>query len=49
VLGAALARQDRHEEAERVLQANVTAWTGHFGAGHPRTIAAREELARVGG
>jgi tetratricopeptide (TPR) repeat protein len=47
VLGAALARQGRHEEAGRVLRANVAAWTDHFGAGHPRTIAAQEELAQA--
>lgn len=48
VLGAALARQGRHDEAERVLRANVAAWTAHFGPGHPRTIAAQEEFARTG-
>jgi tetratricopeptide (TPR) repeat protein len=48
VLGAALARQGMHEEAGRVLRANVGAWTAHFGADHPRTIAAQDELARVG-
>jgi tetratricopeptide (TPR) repeat protein len=48
ILGAALARQGRHDEAERVLRANLTAWTAHFGPGHPRTTAAQEELARTG-
>ena len=48
VLGAALARQGRYDEAGHVLRANVAAWTAHFGASHPRTIAAQEELARTG-
>lgn len=45
VLGSAIARQGRPEEARVQLQANAEAWLEHFGAGHPRTIAAQEELA----
>jgi eukaryotic-like serine/threonine-protein kinase len=48
VLGSAIARQGRPEEARLQLQANAEAWLEHFGTGHPRTIAAQEELARAG-
>jgi tetratricopeptide (TPR) repeat protein len=48
LLGSAIARQGRPEEARVQLQANAEAWLEHFGEGHPRTIAAQEELARVG-
>jgi tetratricopeptide (TPR) repeat protein len=48
VLGSALARQGRPDEARHQLQANVEAWLEHFGEHHPRTITAQEELARIG-
>ncbi|HXO25157.1 MAG TPA: hypothetical protein VN870_11270, partial [Streptosporangiaceae bacterium] len=48
LLGSAIARQGRAEEARVQLQASAEAWLEHFGEGHPRTIAAQEELARVG-
>jgi hypothetical protein len=47
LLGSVLAVQGRVDEAERQLEANVAAWEEHFGAEHPRTVAAREELARL--
>jgi hypothetical protein len=47
LLGSAIARQGRHDEARDQLQANAEAWLDHFGEDHPRTIAAQEELARV--
>jgi hypothetical protein len=47
LLGSALARQGRPDEARQQLQANAEAWLEHFGEDHPRTIAAQEELARV--
>lgn len=46
LLGSALAEQGRIDEARDQLQASAAAWNENFGAGHPRTIAAREELAR---
>lgn len=49
LLGAALARQGKREQAESVLRSNIAAWTEHFGASHPKTIAAREELAQLDG
>lgn len=48
VLGSAIARQDRPEEARQQLQANAEAWLEHFGEDHPKAIAAREKLARLG-
>jgi tetratricopeptide (TPR) repeat protein len=47
VLGSAIARQGRREEAERELRTNVAAWAGHFGDEHPRTVTARAELAKI--
>jgi tetratricopeptide (TPR) repeat protein len=49
LLGSVLAAQGRADEAKRQLEASVAAWEEHFGADHPRAIAAREELARIGG
>jgi tetratricopeptide (TPR) repeat protein len=48
LLGTALARQDRPDEALRQLHANAAAWAEHFGEEHPKTIAALSELARIG-
>jgi len=48
LLGKALARQDRLDEALQQLHANAAAWAEHFGEEHPKTIAARSELARIG-
>jgi tetratricopeptide (TPR) repeat protein len=48
LLGTALARQDRPDEALRQLHANAAAWAEHFGEQHPRTIAARDALRRLG-
>jgi tetratricopeptide (TPR) repeat protein len=47
VLGSALARQGSLDEAKRQLRTNAAAWAEHFGAEHPRTVAARAELAQV--
>src|SRR5580658_5154759 len=47
LLGSALARQGRPDEARQQLQANAEAWLEHFGEDHPRTVAAHQELARV--
>jgi tetratricopeptide (TPR) repeat protein len=47
VLGSALARQGRLDEAQRQLHTNAAAWAEHFGDEHPRTVAARAELAQV--
>lgn len=49
VLGMALARQGRVDEARRQLQDNAAAWAEHFGDAHPKTIAARAELANLDG
>jgi tetratricopeptide (TPR) repeat protein len=49
VLGMALARQGRVDEARRQLQDNAAAWAEHFGDAHPKTIAARAELAKLDG
>jgi hypothetical protein len=46
LLGSALAGQGRVDEASDQLQASAAAWNENFGADHPRTIAARAELAR---
>lgn len=48
LLGSAIARQGRHDEAGHQLQANAEAWLEHFGEDHPRTVAAYQELARAG-
>jgi len=48
VLGSVLARQGKLDEAKRQLEAGATAWAEHFGDDHPKTIAARAELARLG-
>jgi ATP/maltotriose-dependent transcriptional regulator MalT len=45
LLGTVLARQGRPDEARRQLQDNAAAWAEYFGDAHPRTIAARTELA----
>jgi tetratricopeptide (TPR) repeat protein len=47
LLGSAIARQGRHDEARHQLQANAEAWLERFGENHPRTIDAQEELAKV--
>jgi tetratricopeptide (TPR) repeat protein len=47
-LGKALAWQGRLDEALQQLHANAAAWAEHFGEEHPKTIAARSELARIG-
>jgi tetratricopeptide (TPR) repeat protein len=48
LLGSAIARQGRPDEARHQLRANAEAWLEHFGEYHPRTVAAQEELARIG-
>lgn len=48
LLGTVLARQGSLDEARRQLQDNAAAWAEHFGDAHPKTIAARAELARLG-
>jgi len=48
LLGTVLAQQGRLDEARRQLQDNAVAWAEHFGDAHPKTIAARAELARLG-
>jgi hypothetical protein len=48
LLGSAIARQGRPDEARQQLEANAEAWLEHFGEDHPKTIAAREKLARLG-
>jgi tetratricopeptide (TPR) repeat protein len=48
LLGSAIARQGRPDEARHQLQANAEAWLEHFGEDHPRTVAAYQELLRVG-
>jgi hypothetical protein len=47
LLGSALARQGRVDEARGQLQASAAAWAANFGDGHPKAIAAHEELARL--
>lgn len=47
LLGSAIARQGRHDEARQQLQANAEAWLEHFGEHHHRTVAAQTELARL--
>jgi hypothetical protein len=48
LLGSAIARQGRHDEARHQLQANAEAWLEHFGEGHPKTAAAHQKLLEVG-
>jgi len=47
LLGSAIARQGRPDEARHQLQANAEAWLEYFGEDHPKTVAAQQELARV--
>jgi tetratricopeptide (TPR) repeat protein len=47
LLGSAIARQARRDEARQQLQANAEAWLEHFGEDHSRTVAAQQELDRV--
>lgn len=47
LLGSAIARQGRCDEARPLLQANAEAWLEHFGGDHPMTVAAYQELARL--
>ena len=47
LLGIALGRQGKLDEAKSQLQANVGAWLEHFGREHPRTAAAQWVLAHV--
>jgi ATP/maltotriose-dependent transcriptional regulator MalT len=49
LLGTVLARQGRPDEARRQLQDNAAVWAEYFGDAHPKTIAARTELARLNG
>jgi hypothetical protein len=47
LLGSAIARQGRHDEARHQFQANAEAWLEHFGEGHPKAAAAQQELVKV--
>jgi hypothetical protein len=47
VLGKVFAAQGRRDEARHHIEANAAAWAQNFGEDHPRTIAARAELARL--
>ena len=49
LLGTALARQGKLDEARRQLRENAAAWAEHFGDAHPKTTAARTELALLNG
>lgn len=47
LLGIALARQGKLDDAKSQLQASVSAWLEHFGGQHPRTVAAQRALTHV--
>jgi len=49
LLGTALARQGKLDEARRQLRESAAAWAEHFGDAHPKTTAARTELALLNG
>jgi tetratricopeptide (TPR) repeat protein len=47
LLGIALARQGKLDDAVRQLQLNAGAWLENFGQHHPKTVAARRALAHI--
>jgi tetratricopeptide (TPR) repeat protein len=47
LLGIALARQGKLDDAKSQLQANASAWLEHFGGQHPKAAAAQRVLAHV--
>jgi tetratricopeptide (TPR) repeat protein len=49
LLGVVLARHGRLDEARTQLQDNAAVWAERFGDAHPKTVAARAELARLDG